>query len=71
MDGRFYDNPVSWGEKITTMSSKKGGEVEEDDFESYVRSSAFLDKFYLYYIILGNLLPLVMELTIFFLYHNN
>lgn len=53
------------------MSSKKGGEVEEDDFESYVRSSAFLDKFYLYYIILGNLLPLVMELTIFFLYHNN
>ena len=53
------------------MSSKKRGKVEEDDFESYVRSSAFLDKVYLYYIILGNLLPLVMELTILLLYHNN
>lgn len=53
------------------MSSKKGEKMEEDDFESYVRRSAFLYKFYLYYVILGNLLPYMIELTILFLYHNN
>lgn len=47
--------------------------MEEDDFESYVTSSAFLYTFYLYYVnvILGNLLPYMIELTILFLYHNN
>lgn len=45
--------------------------MEDDDFESYVRSSAFLYKFYLYYVILGNLLPYMIELNILFLYHNN
>lgn len=45
--------------------------MEEDDFESYVTSSAFLYTFYLYYVILGNLLPYKIELTILFLYHNN
>ena len=71
LGGRVFDNPVSWGKKLTTMSSKKGEKMEEDDFESYVRRSAFLYKFYLYYVILGNLLPYMIELTILFLYHNN
>lgn len=50
---------------------RKGKKVEEDDFESYVTSSAFPYTFYLYYVILDNLLPYVIKLTILFLYHNN
>lgn len=45
--------------------------MEEDDFESYVTSSSFLYTFYLYYVIPGNLLPYLIELTILFLYRNN